>query len=123
MTSRRDFLKTLSAAALARALTHPLLSWAADQRAIHFPGKDGMIVRSYRFLDLEMPVEFMTDWITPVHHFFVRNHMFEPATLDTKAWRLNIGGEVEKPLILTFADLQKIPLHSVTNTMECAGNG
>ncbi|HMD18124.1 MAG TPA: molybdopterin-dependent oxidoreductase [Terriglobales bacterium] len=121
MTSRRDFLKAASAA-LAAGAAHPLLSWAAEA-AVTIPGKDGMIVRSARFLDLETPVEFMTDWITPVNHFFVRNHMFEPAKFDGKAWQLSITGEVEKPLTLTLADLEKLPFHSVVNTIECAGNG
>lgn len=124
MKSRRDFLKTASAAAL---VASPFLSWAADpahdNSAIVIPGKEGMIVRSARFLDLETPVEFMTDWITPVNHFFVRNHMFEPAKFDAKTWQLSITGEVEKPLTITLADLEKLPLHSVVNTMECAGNG
>jgi sulfite oxidase len=123
VTSRRDFLKTASAAVLAAGAVHPLLSWAGDQRAIAVPGKDGMIVRSYRFFDLETPVEFMTEWITPVNHFYVRNHMFEPARFDASSWKLTIGGEVEKPLRLTLADLEKIPVHAVTNTLECAGNG
>jgi sulfite oxidase len=123
MTSRREFLKTASAAALAAGATHPVLAWAADAPSITVPGKDGMIVRSYRFLDLEMPVELMTEWITPVKHFYVRNHMFEPAKIDPGTWKLAIGGEVEKPLTLTLADLQKTPVHSVTNAMECAGNG
>jgi hypothetical protein len=64
MTSRREFLKAASVAALTASAAHPLMSWAADASAISVPGKDGMIVRSYRFLDLEMPVEFMTGWIT-----------------------------------------------------------
>jgi DMSO/TMAO reductase YedYZ molybdopterin-dependent catalytic subunit len=119
MPSRRDFLKTASAAALA---AHPLLSWAADA-PITMPGKDGMIVRSYRFLDLETPVEFMTDWITPVSHFYVRNHMFEPAKIDTATWTLTITGELTTPLTLSLADLEKLPIHSVTNALECAGNG
>jgi DMSO/TMAO reductase YedYZ molybdopterin-dependent catalytic subunit len=120
VTSRREFLKTASAAVLA---AHPLLNWASDVPAISIPGKDGMIVRSYRFFDLEMPVEFMTEWITPVNHFYVRNHMFEPARINAATWRLAISGEVEKPLTLTLADLGKVPVHSVTNTLECAGNG
>ena len=82
-----------------------------------------MIVRSYRFLDLETPVEFMTEWLTPVNHFFVRNHMFEPAKVDASKWKLTIGGQVEKPIVFTLADLEKVPVHSVTNAMECAGNG
>ena len=58
MTSRRAFLKTASAAALAAPVVHPFLAWAADPSPMTVPGKDGMIVRSYRFLDLETPVEF-----------------------------------------------------------------
>ena len=123
MKSRRDFLKTASAAALAASVARPLLSYAAQDSAITIPDKDGMIVRSSRFLDLETPVEFMTEWITPVNHFFVRNHMFEPAKFDEKAWQLSITGEVEKPLNLTLVDLEKLSFHSVVNTMECAGNG
>lgn len=123
MTSRREFLKTASAAACLAGIAGPVSSWAAEGSAISLAGKDGMIVRSYRFLDLEMPVEFMTEWITPVNHFFVRNHMFEPAKLDASTWKLSIGGEVDKPFTLTLADLEKVPVHTVTNTMECAGNG
>ncbi len=127
MSSRREFLKAASAGALATLTAHSILSsaaaHAAGQAAVSLPGKDGLIVRSYRFLDIEMPVEFMTDWITPVHHFFVRNHMLEPVQLDPKQWKLAIGGEVERPLSLTLADLSKVPVRTVTNTLECAGNG
>lgn len=123
MPSRRHFLKTASTVAFGARVAHPLLAWAADSSPVTIPGKDGMIVRSYRFLDLEMPVELMTEWITPVNHFYVRNHMFEPAKIDAAAWKVTITGEVEKPLTLSLADLGKIPVHSVTNTMECAGNG
>jgi sulfite oxidase len=124
LTSRRDFLKTASAVALAASpLFSCATSWAGEDSAIAISGKDGMIVRSTRFLDLETPVEFMTEWITPVNHFFVRNHMFEPAKFDAKVWQLSITGEVEKPLTLTLADLEKLSSHSGVNTMECAGNG
>ena len=122
MLSRRAFLKSTSAAAFAAGTAHPLLTWAADS-ALSVPGKDGLIVRSYRFLDLETPVEFMTEWITPANHFFVRNHMFEPPKLNTATWKLTITGEVDKPLTFTFADLEKVPVHSVVTVLECAGNG
>jgi len=82
-----------------------------------------MIVRSYRFLDLETPVGFMTEWITPVNHFFVRNHMFEGAITDPAAWKLTVSGEVLNPLSVSLADLGKMPVRSVVNTLECAGNG
>src|SRR5213082_3574936 len=116
MISRRSFLKAVFASA---ALTsHQLLSWADE--AVEVPGKEGMIVRSRRFLDLEMPPEFFNSWITPVPHFFVRNHMHEPSTLDAKEWRLTVGGEVRKPLTLGLVDLEKFGIHAVTNTLECA---
>lgn len=82
-----------------------------------------MIVRSFRFLDLETPVEYFNTWITPVEHFFVRNHMHEPVTLDASDWKLSIGGEVEKPYSLTLEQLSKLESHTVVSTLECAGNG
>jgi DMSO/TMAO reductase YedYZ molybdopterin-dependent catalytic subunit len=121
MISRRDLLVGASAG-LAAAALHPLLTWA-EQQGVYIPGEEGMIVRSARFFDLEMPTEFFDSWITPVPHFFVRNHMHEPSTLDASTWRLTISGEVEKPLTLSLADLEKMPSRSVTNTLECAGNG
>ena len=82
-----------------------------------------MIVRSFRFVDLETPVEYFNTWLTPVPHFFVRNHMHEPSELSTESWRLTIGGEVEKPITLTLPELSRLNTHSVVNTLECAGNG
>src|SRR5580704_5957802 len=123
MISRRSFLKGVSGAVAAAGAIHPLLNWAAEDAPVVLPGEDGLIVRSARFLDLEMPPEFFDSWITPVPHFFVRNHMHEPSTLDAETWELKVSGEVEKPLTLKFADLVRMEPHSVTNTLECAGNG
>jgi sulfite oxidase len=123
MISRRDFVKAVSGAVAAAGAVHPLLSWAANDSPVVIPGEEGMIVRSARFFDLEMPAEFFDTWITPVPHFFVRNHMHEPSTLDVDTWELKVTGEVEKPLTLTFADLVRMEPHAVTNTLECAGNG
>ena len=121
MNSRRNFLKQISAAALAAP---SILSWALPpQQSVEFPGEDGMILRSFRFVDLETPVEYFNTWLTPVPHFFVRNHMYEPVQLDAHEWRLSVGGEVEKPVTLTLAELNKLATHEVVNTLECAGNG
>jgi sulfite oxidase len=120
MISRREFLAGVSGGAAAVML--PGSTWAANS-GVEIPGKAGMIMRSVRFLDLEMPPEFFDSWITPVPHFFVRNHMHEPSTLDADSWKLSIGGEVESPLQINLADLAKLEPHTVTNTLECAGNG
>ncbi len=128
MSSRRVFLKDASFAATAALTATPLLTWATDQKAAAdnapvMDGKDGMIIRSLRFLDLEMPPEFADVWVTSVQHFYVRNHMFEPAKIDAARWKLSLGGEVEKPLSLKLSDLAAFDQRSITNTLECAGNG
>ena len=113
-----------SSAAFAMGVAPLMPAWAFPQaQAVEFPGEDGMVLRSFRFVDLESPVEYFNTWLTPVQHFFVRNHMHEPSELDAGEWRLTIGGEVEKPLRLDLADLRKMEGHSVVNTLECAGNG
>jgi DMSO/TMAO reductase YedYZ molybdopterin-dependent catalytic subunit len=121
MISRRDFVKLVSGAVAAGSALRPTLPWADETTAVL--GKDSMIVRSQRFLDLEMPPEFATTFLTPVPHFFVRNHMHEPSTIDADTWKLNISGLVDKPLTLSLADLRKLESHTVVNTLECAGNG
>ena len=140
MRSRRNFLKQMSRAALAVGAAPSLLARALalpqsgstdkpgiDTPRIDMPGEDGLIVRSFRFVDLETPVEYFNTWLTPVSHFFVRNHMHEPTELSgdvaNSDWRLTVGGEVDKPFALTFSELSKLEMHSVVNTLECAGNG
>jgi DMSO/TMAO reductase YedYZ molybdopterin-dependent catalytic subunit len=55
--------------------------------------------------------------------------MHEPSELSANLsnsnsdWRLSVGGEVDKPITLTFPELSKFETHSVVNTLECAGNG
>jgi sulfite oxidase len=120
MNSRRNFLKQLSGAALIAGAAPSLLTWA---QSVQVPGEDRLILRSFRFVDLETPVEDFNTWLTPVPHFFVRNHMFEPSQLDASDWRLALGGELEKPLTLSLAELSRFEPHSVVNTLECAGNG
>jgi sulfite oxidase len=124
MNSRREFLQRMSGAALLAGVTPHVLSWALPQgQPVSVPGEEGMILRSFRFVDLESPVEYFNTWLTPVPHFFVRNHMHEPSELEAGDWRLSLGGEVEKPLTLSLVELSKLETHSVVNTLECAGNG
>lgn len=128
MNSRRKFLRDASWAVTVAAMARPSLGWSAtkvlaNDNSSRISGEDRMIVRSSRFLDLEMPPEFADSWITPVPHFYVRNHMFEPEKIDVSQWKLTVGGEVERPVTLTLADLARLNRHSVVNTLECAGNG
>jgi len=120
--SRRDFLSATLVSGAALALGNLAMPGSAEAAA-PIPGKEKLIIRSLRFYDLETPVTLLNSWITPVDLFFVRNHMSEPTTFDPDAYRLTVGGEVERPLSLTLADLRKLDTATVTNTLECAGNG
>src|SRR2546426_7861466 len=118
MISRRSFLKAVFASAALTTASHRLLSWADE--AVEVPGKEGLIVRSARFLDLEMPPEFFDSWITPVPHFFVRNHMHEPSTLGPSEWRLTIGGGGEKTQTIKLPEFAKKEPHKVPKTLPRA---
>jgi len=118
MTSRRDFLLGAASAAAFTALRGPA---AFPQQTV--PGKEHLIVNSYRFFDLELPVEAMTSFITPVENFFVRNHMSEPFAIDVDTWQLRITGEVERPMSFRYRDLARLEPVTITNTLECSGNG
>jgi hypothetical protein len=90
MNSKRNFLRQISTTALAIGAVPPLLSRAMPlppSDSIEIPGKDSMILRSYRFLDLETPVEFFNTWLTPVPRFFVRNHMHPPNGISADDWQ------------------------------------
>jgi len=124
---RREFLRAgarlVGAAWASHGLLPELMAQAgAPQRSLGVPGKEKMIVRSLRYMDLEMPVHLLDSWITPVELFYVRNHLPLP-TVNVAEWSIAVTGEVEHPLELKLADLENFEQAKVFNTMECAGNG
>ncbi|MBM3756491.1 MAG: hypothetical protein FJW38_21190 [Acidobacteria bacterium] len=86
-------------------------------------GKRGMIVRSSRAEDLEMPLEgFLESYITPVERFFVRSHHYLP-TVKAEDWKLKVEGKVSNALALSLEELKKMPRVELVSVLECAGNG
>lgn len=59
--------------------------------------------------------------IVPTERFFMRSNGPVPK-LDVGAWRLTIGGHVERPLTLTYDDLRQFSARQLMATLECAGN-
>lgn len=58
--------------------------------------------------------------VTATDAFYVRNHGAVP---DASAWRLCVGGLVDRPLDLSLETLREaLPEHTVTATLQCAGN-
>ena len=86
------------------------------------PNAEGMIVYSEEYVTREMPMSLLKSWITPAEHFFVRNNEHMPE-VNLADWKLSVTGEVARPLTLTMDELAKIEPRSVTNALECAGNG
>jgi DMSO/TMAO reductase YedYZ molybdopterin-dependent catalytic subunit len=115
-----DFAARMSAFGLvAKAMPSALLAQASRAAA----GKEKLIVRSVRPPDYETPVALLDSWITPVEHFYVRQHMPVPSGVDAATWTLQVEGEVDSPITLTLDELRKMPSATVTMVLECAGNG
>ena len=69
-----------------------------------------------------MPLEALRYDVTPAGLHYLLTHYDIPA-VDEGSWRLEVAGEVERPLSLTAADLRRRGAVEVCSTMECAGNG
>lgn len=71
----------------------------------------------------ETPVVLLTeDYITPNELFFVRNHLPVPV-LEPAKYTLEVTGKGLPAVTLTLDDLKtKFPQHTVTATIQCAGN-
>jgi DMSO/TMAO reductase YedYZ molybdopterin-dependent catalytic subunit len=69
-----------------------------------------------------MPLEALRDDLTPLGLHYVLIH-YDIPQIDASAWRLRVGGLVERDLELDLPALQRLPRRTVRVTMECAGNG
>src|SRR5918992_3387323 len=69
-----------------------------------------------------LPLEALRYPVTPVGLHYLLIHYDIPA-VDAGAWRLEIGGSVERPLSLSLADLRERDPVTMPVTLECAGNG
>jgi sulfane dehydrogenase subunit SoxC len=69
-----------------------------------------------------MPLEALRYDLTPVGLHYLLIHFDIPA-VDPGAFRLEVGGHVERPLRLSLEELQARPVVTQPVTLECAGNG
>jgi DMSO/TMAO reductase YedYZ molybdopterin-dependent catalytic subunit len=82
---------------------------------------DGKIVRSEDPLNLEMRFNELDGFITPTKSFYVRTH-FPIPKIDKNKWHLQVEGEVERPLAISYRELLKLESRNLPATLECAGN-
>lgn len=111
-SNRREMLGMLLAATL---------SWAQES-SVTIPGKRSMILHNDRPEDLETPLEYFDQWLTPNDVFFVRQHLPRPTVREAE-FRLAIGGRVNREIQLSLADLRRLPQYTVPAVLECTGNG
>src|SRR3954452_17604466 len=69
-----------------------------------------------------MPLEALQWPITPPGLHYLLIH-YDIPQVDAGAWRLDVGGCVERPVSLSLDDVQRRERVSIPVTMECAGNG
>jgi sulfite dehydrogenase (cytochrome) subunit A len=134
---RRAFLRAwgmASAAASAGAILGAKAAWGAPDAEgqnpllagrplVRYPGKTDLILLTSRPPQLETPMKYFENAITPNEAFYVRYHIPPPKEVDLSKWRLRVTGSVDKPLELSFDDLQsKFPRTSIVAVNQCSGN-
>jgi DMSO/TMAO reductase YedYZ molybdopterin-dependent catalytic subunit len=75
-----------------------------------------------RPFNAETPLPALLEPLTPAELVYVRNH-FDVPEADAARWRLRVGGTVAHPFEVSLEELRALPHHTVTLTLECAGNG
>jgi sulfite dehydrogenase len=125
-----------ASAALASVWRHPLLrAFGVDGSdelpdalpalgMARFPEKENLILLTDRPPQLETPLHYFRQDLTPNGAFFVRWHLSGlPTTVDLRTFRLNVAGHVKTPLSLSFHELAaRFPAVSMVAVNQCSGN-
>jgi len=83
-----------------------------------------MIFLTDRPPQLETPIHYFRQDLTPNEAFFVRWHLEGiPTSVDLRTFRLNVSGHVQQPLQLSVDDLRsKFDPISIVAVNQCSGN-
>src|SRR5512133_1105263 len=127
--NRREFMRLLGGAS-AGVLAAPLIAGASPdtnrslEQLVRFPEKTDLILRTDRPPQLETPLRYFREDLTPNEAFYVRWHLEGiPTSIDPDNFRLQISGHVEKPLSLSLAELRnKFDPVSFVAVNQCSGN-
>jgi sulfite dehydrogenase len=89
-----------------------------------FPEKDPLILLTDRPPQLETPLRYFREDLTPNEAHFVRWHLSDiPTSVDLNTWRLAITGNVKTRASLTLDDLKhKFEPVSIVAVNQCSGN-
>jgi sulfite dehydrogenase len=107
------------------AASAPVSSTAnAPLTMARFDEKTDLILLTERPPQLETPIKYFREDLTPNEAFFVRWHLANiPYTVDTSTFRLTVKGHVEQELSLSINDLrQQFEPVSTIAVNQCSGN-
>jgi len=98
--------------------------WNSVGPVVTYPQKYPLILLTDRPVQLETPRHFFLSPFTPNGAFYVRWHLEGiPSTVDLAEWRLQVTGNVEKPLRLSLPELlARFPATSLAAVNQCSGN-
>jgi sulfite dehydrogenase (cytochrome) subunit A len=128
--NRRGFLRLIGATGAA-ALTSSCNRFNSAARTLsspaplaRFPEKTEMMLLTDRAPQLETPLHYFRQDLTPNEAFFVRWHLEGvPTSVDLRTFRLTVSGHVRQPLQVSVDDLrsQFEPI-SIIAVNQCSGN-
>jgi DMSO/TMAO reductase YedYZ molybdopterin-dependent catalytic subunit len=97
---------------------------AADNILVALPGKKPLIKRTFRPPNFETPLVDLRRPFTANDAFYVRYHLAVIPEIDTRTWRLRVGGaSVRRPLELSLDQLKRGFEHvSLAAVNQCSGN-
>jgi DMSO/TMAO reductase YedYZ molybdopterin-dependent catalytic subunit len=123
--TRRNFLKVAGAmTAMAAIGDFPTDLFARQQRLVEYPEKTDLILLTSRPPQLETPLSYYRELITPNEALFVRWHIANiPTSVDLKKWSIKVGGNTEKELHIPMDELRKFERVTYTAVIQCSGNG
>ncbi len=137
-SNRRGFLKILGAGSVG-ALLGPMTPQESAAQApapvtaappaanpgelFVAPEKIPLTLVTDRPLQLETPLRYFRTDLTPNDAFYVRTHLAGfPTRIDTATYKVNVGGQVDKPFSLSLDEIRKLPAVEITAVNQCSGN-
>jgi sulfite dehydrogenase len=102
----------------------PSSVFADEKMLVRFPEKTDLILVTSRPPQLETPLSYFKELITPNNALFVRWHLANiPTSVDMREWKLTVGGNTEKELSLSMDEVKTFEKVTYTAVIQCSGNG
>src|SRR5438034_9074029 len=126
--NRRGFLQLIGATGVAlmsacNRVSSVVGALSSPTELVRFPEKTELMLLTDRPPQLETPIHYFRQDLTPNEAFFVRWHLEGiPISVDLRTFRLNVGGHVRQPLQLSVDELQsQFEPISIIAANQCSG--